>query len=116
MLKINPNSPAILRSYANFLSTVLNETKLANETNLRADEIEKDKYRKNSMNTETADLNNIMFDETNAVLTISGEMDQEGIILSANNAVSKLFGFSRHELIGKNISIIVPPRKNNNLK
>ena len=41
---------------------------------------------------------------TDGIITI----DQFGIIESANSAVSKMFGYSREELLGNNISLLMP--------
>ncbi|MBP7875642.1 EAL domain-containing protein [Candidatus Woesebacteria bacterium] len=35
-------------------------------------------------------------------------LSQEGVVLAVNSATSKIFGFSRLELIGQNISMLVP--------
>jgi PAS domain S-box-containing protein len=37
-------------------------------------------------------------------------VDDEGVTVSANPAIEKLFGYTRHELIGRSIEILIPER------
>jgi PAS domain S-box-containing protein len=35
-------------------------------------------------------------------------IDQKGVILATNHAITKMFGYEEHELIGKNVSMLMP--------
>lgn len=49
-----------------------------------------------------------MFDDGNALLSISGELTNMGEILDANLAAVRLFGYARADLMGNNINVIMP--------
>jgi PAS domain S-box-containing protein len=107
MMKLNPNSPQVLRSYANFLANELNDHTGALQITQRAEEVEESKIR-TGKNIET-DLNVALFDDENAVIMISGESDKEGIILNVNVPTTQIFGFKKSEMVGKNVSMLLPP-------
>ena len=50
--------------------------------------------------------------EDMAVITVSQAINTLGIIESANAVALSMFGYNKRDLIGKNISIIVPPPMN----
>lgn len=52
----------------------------------------------------------IVFEAVDAIITI----DQRGIIKSFNPAAEKMFGYREHEIIGKNVNILMPdPHREN---
>lgn len=60
-------------------------------------------YKKKSSANETR-LQALLDNISDAIITI----DPKGIILTANNAVEHIFGYSPSELIGKNITVLMP--------
>jgi PAS domain S-box-containing protein/diguanylate cyclase (GGDEF)-like protein len=58
----------------------------------------------NSEKSNSQDLKTIVDNLNDCIVTISNT----GIILSANRVVEKTFGYSQSELIGKNVSILMP--------
>ena len=50
-------------------------------------------------------LESVLNNLNDAVLTV----DKNGIIMSANAATSKIFGYERDEIIGSNVSLLMPP-------
>jgi len=56
------------------------------------------------------DLNDFdtMFSDKTAIILISGSKSKLGIIINTNFGVYNLLGYSSLELIGKNVSIIIP--------
>lgn len=42
--------------------------------------------------------------------------DLNGVILSWNRGAEKLYGYSENEVLGKNIDVIIPPNKNDEIK
>ncbi|MFN7289365.1 MAG: two-component system sensor histidine kinase NtrB [Pirellula sp.] len=53
---------------------------------------------------DTALLNAILNTAVDAIVTI----DHRGVILHANRAIEKLFGYKPNDLIGKNVSVLMP--------
>jgi PAS domain S-box-containing protein len=53
----------------------------------------------------TANLQAILNTVIDAIVTI----DERGIILSANRATERMFGYARQEMVGRNVSLLMPP-------
>ncbi|KNC99141.1 PAS domain S-box protein [Spizellomyces punctatus DAOM BR117] len=116
VLKLSPNSPHVYRMYAGFLINVLNDHKQGQELIERADELEGDARRSHEV------LDEEMGEEEggvstgldaggwadNALVTISGELDNLGCIMNVNAQWLKLFGYRKHEIMQQNIDKIVP--------
>ncbi|KAJ3179029.1 hypothetical protein HDU85_004984 [Gaertneriomyces sp. JEL0708] len=114
MLKLAPTSPQVYRMYADFLFNVLNDHKHAQDMVQRADELEGERSRSTERLNEADDEyslvseNNMAYFADSALVTISGELDSLGQILSANAQWLKLFGLKRYEAIHHNITVIIP--------
>ncbi|KNE66443.1 PAS domain S-box protein [Allomyces macrogynus ATCC 38327] len=107
VLKLNPNSPQVLRVYANFLIEVLNDVKLGRELQERADDLDDDDDGDgNGDGEDSLDLD--LFSEDNMVLTISGVPESIGQIVQVNNLALKTLGYKKTELMGRNIASIIP--------
>ncbi|KAJ3354708.1 hypothetical protein GGF32_002387 [Allomyces javanicus] len=107
VLKLNPNSPQVLRVYANFLIEVLNDVKLGRELQERADDLDDDDDGDgNGDGDESLDLD--LFSEDNMVLTISGVPESIGQIVQVNTLALKTLGYKKTELMGRNIASIIP--------
>jgi PAS domain S-box-containing protein len=50
--------------------------------------------------------------EDMAVITVSQSLNTLGIIESANAVALSMFGYNKRDMVGKNISLIVPPPMN----
>ncbi|TPX34725.1 hypothetical protein SmJEL517_g02736 [Synchytrium microbalum] len=116
ILKTNGETPYVLRAYGSFLINVLNDS--AGQDLLdRAEELEDaqkdDTASEQSGDTEAEDkvkedAGVDLFSPDNAVIGISGDASNLGIIMHANPMALKVFGYKKSELIGKNINVIVP--------
>jgi PAS domain S-box-containing protein len=49
-----------------------------------------------------------LFDDRNALISISGELRDVGTIVNINLGAVRLFGYSRGDMIGRNVSVIMP--------
>jgi PAS domain S-box-containing protein len=54
------------------------------------------------------DNNASLFDDANALCTISGEIASMGVIIDVNLALVRLFGHSRQDMLGNNVSMLMP--------
>jgi PAS domain S-box-containing protein len=104
---ISPSHAQNLTLYAGFLEVVLNDSEsayalhekhaqLANkhlDSLKNSTELVKDKYEINSLT---------------AIIVASGEINRLGFCLSANNLLETLYGFTDKDLIGQNVSKMVP--------
>jgi len=70
-------------------------------------EDELSKYRENLeelINEKTASINAIVDTAVDAIITI----DSQGAVLLFNHAAEKMFGYKNNEILGKNITIVMP--------
>lgn len=91
-----PKHIYIISSYAYFLELVLHNAEEAERYHLRADQLRARENDETGLSEGGVD--------TQAVITIS----EEGTIEQVNNATTKFFGWSRSELVSRNIKLIVP--------
>ncbi|KAI9091755.1 hypothetical protein DFS34DRAFT_321463 [Phlyctochytrium arcticum] len=114
ILKLSPNSPYAYRLYAGFLINVLNDNKQGEQLIEMADELEGDARKGgsqqfNEFNEDEPENNiNVGAWADNALVTISGELDNLGHVLNVNQVWLKLFGYKKHEILHQNIDKIVP--------
>jgi PAS domain S-box-containing protein len=108
MLKLNPGSAHVLRLYAQFLIEFLNDRKAGQELQERADDLEvgtKDEEERGN-GEEAVEFD--PFSSDNMIITISGDPENIGVILQANEKALNILGYRRSELVHRNISLIVP--------
>lgn len=63
------------------------------------------KQKMDSLEHRTTQLNTILDNAASAIITI----DKTGLVLSFNQAAEQIFGYSVSEIIGKNVSYLMPP-------
>jgi PAS domain-containing protein len=90
-----PKHVYILSSYAYFLELVMHNAEEAERYHRRADQL---RAREND---DTGLEGGV---DSRAVISIT----EEGTVEQVNNAVTKIFGWNRLELIGRNIKLLVP--------
>jgi len=113
MLDINRRNVGVLRSYAQFVGDVLNDPTLCASILVEADNAEDELSQEH-----TRKENKFQFmgtvpsldsaSENLAVLSISDKAKNLGHITEANAATLVAFGYSRSDLIGKNVSHLLP--------
>eukprot|EP01138_Halocafeteria_seosinensis_P007464 gb/GECG01007629.1/.p1 GENE.gb/GECG01007629.1/~~gb/GECG01007629.1/.p1 ORF type:complete len:1503 (+),score=198.81 gb/GECG01007629.1/:1-4509(+) len=112
-LKLNPESVSALRSYGNFARTLRGEEELAQTYLSKADRIEESSGKATQSKIERYNFkeqlrDSLGEDEHSAVIVISGDPSSAGEIVEVNTAACSLFGISSGDLIGNNISILIP--------
>ena len=113
LLRINPRSVTVLRGFAQFLLEVTNNPSRAERLVEEADSIEEEMSRNHQAQSSTVDFLSREADldvgsESVGVLTISDRPDKLGHILDANSQALKIYGYTRRELIGKSMNILLP--------
>eukprot|EP00002_Diphylleia_rotans_P036909 TRINITY_DN8189_c0_g1_i13.p1 TRINITY_DN8189_c0_g1~~TRINITY_DN8189_c0_g1_i13.p1 ORF type:complete len:2011 (-),score=323.31 TRINITY_DN8189_c0_g1_i13:314-6346(-) len=110
LLRRHSDSPRLYRAYAEFLIGAAHDARKANLFLKKADELEDQMTRKRTEERQRSGLaQNIggtidMDDKTKAVITINST----GIIQSVNHTVTKLLQYGKSEIIGLNVSAIMP--------
>jgi PAS domain S-box-containing protein len=106
MMDINSSSPQDLRAYASFIGNVLQDEEEALRLLDRADDIDNSRAKAQLKNTKIIDID--IFDDRNGMITIDGTLENIGRIINVNAGISRLYGYTSDELIGRNIQILVP--------
>eukprot|EP01138_Halocafeteria_seosinensis_P012737 gb/GECG01013013.1/.p1 GENE.gb/GECG01013013.1/~~gb/GECG01013013.1/.p1 ORF type:complete len:1765 (+),score=203.56 gb/GECG01013013.1/:1-5295(+) len=112
-LRLNPESVIALRGYGGFIRNLKGDEEQSNEYFNKADRIEE------AVGTDKrSHLPNFHFkgkfgdvdanDESSAVIVISGDPSRIGEIVEANSAACSLFGISSGDLIGNDITVVIP--------
>eukprot|EP01135_Chromosphaera_perkinsii_P008458 Nk52_evm26s1360 gene=Nk52_evmTU26s1360 len=104
MIQLNPDSVSVRRMYGSFLVNCINDFSSANSLFQKADEIEANIFKQKSGSENEVDV----FNDENPVFVISGADERVGEIVRANMSASRIFGYGNAELVGSNISTIIP--------
>ncbi len=105
LTRLNGQSVQVLRMHASFLMDVANDVLTGAKMIAKADELEEERVKSHERGE---DASNDIFDDTNALISISADLTTLGEIIDVNMGAVRMFGYSRPDLIGANISIIMP--------
>ena len=109
LLKLNSKNTQALRMYGWFLSS-LNSYSDLGQRYLNKAEMQEEAQHKNVnasiVNSMTQPLS--FFDSDNAILRVSGDFETIGEIQKANASACQLLGYLSAELVGRNVSLIIP--------
>jgi hypothetical protein len=104
LIKLNSTSESILRQYASFLIEIANDTVQGTMYTIKADELEDTRTKTTASHTRR----DALLDADNAVIVASGDRLSMGEIVNANLGASKMLACSRSEIVGSNLSSIMP--------
>ncbi|CAG9333953.1 unnamed protein product [Blepharisma stoltei] len=109
LLKLNSKNTQALRMYGWFLSSLNNYAELG-QRYLNKAEMQEEAQQKNMNSNIMTSLTQPLsfFDSDNAILRISGDFETLGEIQKANASACQLLGYLSAELIGRNVSLIIP--------
>lgn len=114
LLDLAPQSTAVMRLYAGFLLEIANDPYRANEFLSDAELLEDEHSKIIAANVDSdAGFGGLINDfdlaaEGISWIRISMEEDRIGTILDTNSEFQKLFGYNRREIIGKEMSFLIP--------
>ncbi|KAI8613970.1 hypothetical protein BC830DRAFT_420704 [Chytriomyces sp. MP71] len=125
LIKLTPDSSDVYRLYGRFLINVLNDKKSGQELLDHAEELDDESLNQSEGSDDDGSVGSSpeysdeedtprkskatnLFCNDNCVITISGEQQNLGHMLSMNPNAMKLFGYKKNEWVGRNISAIVP--------
>lgn len=104
--EINPNNIKCLQLYGNYLRDIVNDVQEGERVIERAEYADKS----TTVNKQFVDSDRLKYGENSntCIVTCSGNHNSMGMILNVNNESTRLLGFAKNELIGKNITEIQP--------
>eukprot|EP00002_Diphylleia_rotans_P039499 TRINITY_DN9175_c0_g1_i1.p1 TRINITY_DN9175_c0_g1~~TRINITY_DN9175_c0_g1_i1.p1 ORF type:complete len:1966 (-),score=384.65 TRINITY_DN9175_c0_g1_i1:1331-7228(-) len=110
LLRRHPESTRLFRAYAEFLLGTSHDARRANAFLRKADELEDLQARRRTEERKQGGLgsnfntNIDMDDKTRAIITIDGK----GIIQNINHTCSKMLQYSKAEVVGANLKMLMP--------
>lgn len=108
MQKLRHNDQEVIRIYADFLSEILNDKEKASSYKSRLNEIDNGKQNQDDLNLFNNDVNALSSSDEYQYVVISAQLEKLGIIQNLSLGICSLFGYTRNELIGKNVELIMP--------
>ena len=103
---INPNHIKMLQIYGNYLKDIVNDEVEGQRTLEKAEYVDKSA----AVNKQFVDNDHLKYGENSntCIFTVSGNLSSIGTIKNVNNEITRILGFSKPDLIGQNISRIIP--------
>jgi len=108
MQKIKHNDQEALKIYSDFLSDILNDKEKASIFRSRLNEMEGNRATFDDINLLNVDLNALSQSDEYQYIIISAQPEKLGMITNISLGVCTLFGYTKSELIGKNIEYLMP--------
>jgi len=108
MQKMRHNDQEIIRIYADFLNDILNDKEKASSYKSRLNEIDNSKQNQDDLNIINNDVNALSSSDEYQYIIISAQLEKIGIIQNLSLGICSLLGYTRNELIGKNVETIMP--------
>lgn len=107
MSKIRSNDKQVLRIYSEFLSEIMNDSEKATIYKIRLTGIEGDKM---FIQEEKAnfDFNFINTSDDFQFLMLSADENNFDAIVKMSIGICNIFGYTKNELLGKHINLIIP--------
>jgi PAS domain S-box-containing protein len=114
MQKLKYNDKEVIGIYAEFLYEILNEKE-------RGKQLKKRLFEMGALDEDNQQLSNKMFEEDNYVpntdeiqyMVLSADSSKIGDIIKVSLGMCKIFGYSRNDLLGHNINMLIPDNVGN---
>ena len=99
--------PQVLRQFGSFTIEILNDPVRGQELLAQADDVERKRQHKVQRLKHIAQTS--LFDDDTGVVMLSCDADSLGVIVTVNPALCSIFGRAQSELLGKSVSMLIPP-------
>ena len=108
MQKLKHNDKEGLKYYADFLNDILNDKEKAKRLRKKINEIEETKVNSEEINIMNIDINALSSNSDYQYIVCSAHSKYLGTITNVSLGIYIMFGFTKNELVGKNIDILIP--------
>eukprot|EP00331_Platyophrya_macrostoma_P019490 CAMPEP_0176470080 /NCGR_PEP_ID=MMETSP0127-20121128/40245_1 /TAXON_ID=938130 /ORGANISM="Platyophrya macrostoma, Strain WH" /LENGTH=784 /DNA_ID=CAMNT_0017864311 /DNA_START=1009 /DNA_END=3359 /DNA_ORIENTATION=- len=104
--EMNPNHIKCLQIYGNFLKDIVNDDQEGQRILEKAEYVDKNAM----MSKQFVDNDRLKYGENSntCIITVSGNYNEMGIIKNCNNEIKRIFGITKSDIIGQNITEIIP--------
>jgi PAS domain S-box-containing protein len=106
LMRLSSNSVPVLRMYASFLIDLANEPDQARALLARAEELEDQQSKEHT--DAGIESSGGALDDRHAIVSISADPKKLGQILQVNATALRLLGYNKHDLVNRNVSMIIP--------
>eukprot|EP00899_Mesostigma_viride_P008503 jgi/Mesvir1/17654/Mv08869-RA.2 len=111
LLERYPRNTKLLESYARFLDEVKNDTVAAGRYLRQAEKIEDEAKQAMDVGSDVAGGRADRVDDTRDGVCV---INMQGIVQHVNKVTTRMFGFTKNELVGKNVRVMMPQPYQNN--
>jgi hypothetical protein len=108
MQKLRLNDQEVLRYYSDFLNDILNDKEKAAIYKSRLNEVDNEKLNLDDLNFLNNDANALSSTDENQFIIIHAQEEKLGVIKNLSLGICLIFGYTKQELVGKNIEILMP--------
>eukprot|EP00899_Mesostigma_viride_P020688 jgi/Mesvir1/28620/Mv01030-RA.1 len=111
LLERYPRNTKLLESYARFLDEVKNDTVAAGRYLRQAEKIEDEAKQAMDVGSDVEGGHADRVDDTRDGVCV---INMQGIVQHVNKVTTRMFGFTKNELVGKNVRVMMPQPYQNN--
>eukprot|EP00899_Mesostigma_viride_P003556 jgi/Mesvir1/13200/Mv06160-RA.2 len=111
LLERYPKNVKLLQSYSRFLDEVKNDTAAASRYLREAEKIEDEAKQAMDLSNDVAGGQTGRVDDSRDGVCV---INMQGIVQHVNKVITRMFGFTKDELVGKNVRIMMPQPYQNN--
>ena len=108
MQKLKHNDKEGLKYYSDFLNDILNDKEKAKKLQRQLNEIDETKLISEEVNIMNLDLNCLSSNNEFQYIVCSAHSKNTGMITNVSLGIYIMFGFTKSELVGKNVDILIP--------
>lgn len=108
MQKLKHNDKEGLKYYSDFLNDILNDKEKAKKLKRKLNDIDETKLLSEEVNIMNLDLNCLSSNNEFQYIVCSAHSKNTGTITNVSLGIYIMFGFTKSELVGKNVDILIP--------
>jgi PAS domain-containing protein len=108
MQKLKQNDQEVIRLYSDFLNDILNDKEKSNSYRSRLNEIEGAKQNYDDLNLINNDINALSSTDEYQYIVVSAQPEKFGTITNISLGICSIFGYTKAEILGKNIEALMP--------
>ncbi len=108
MQKLKHNDQEVIRYYSDFLFDILNDKEKGAQFKSRLNELDGTKQNYDEVNLMNIDINALQSSDEYQYVIMSAQPEKMGTISNISLGLCSMFGYTRSEIIGKNIEAVMP--------
>ena len=106
--KLKHNDQETIKYYSDFLNDILNDKEKAQKYKNKLNEIEDTKQNTDENNIMNLDITALNSNSEYQYIIVSAQPEKFGVITNLSLGICSMFGYTRNELVGKSLEMIMP--------